>query len=317
LSSPISKTEPASTQSSHGSSASFFSSLERTGRDGFLSLRFKRDADRTVVARLRYTLPLQAQTAIAMPDGSAYLLLLNPTGGVLGGDRLLSRIALDAGTHACLSTPSATRVYRALGAASVQETWIDVGAGATLEYFPDHVIPHAESRFRQRLSVELGRGSRAILFDAFAAGRLAHGESWAFREFDSETRAYCGGKPLYLSRTKIEPPPRASINDAPQSPGAPAIRPTNLGVAEDFGYVASLVMLADGFENWPSVADAMHSPLTTMPHIRAGASLLGSGGCVVRYLTQTAGDLASATSALWAAARESLLALPPFDLRKY
>jgi urease accessory protein len=181
-------------------------------------LRFKRDADRTVVARLRYTLPLQAQTSVPMPDGSAYLLLLNPTGGILGGDRLLSRIVLDPGTHACLSTPSATRVYRSLGPPSVQETWIDVGAGATLEYMPDHVIPHAESRFKQRLSVELGRGSRAILFDAFAAGRIAHGESWAFREFDSETRVFCSGSPLYLSRTKIMPAP-------------PAFNPTSLGVA--------------------------------------------------------------------------------------
>jgi urease accessory protein len=252
-----------------------------------------------------------------MPDGSAYLLLLNPTGGVLGGDRLLTRIALDAGTHACLSTPSATRVYRALGAPSVQETWIDVGAGATLEYFPDHVIPHAESRFKQRLSVELARGSRAIIFDAFAAGRIAHGESWAFREFDSETRVFCAGKPLYLSRTKIEPQPRASLNNAPQSPGAPALLPTNLGIAEGFGYIASLVLLADGFENWPRVSDAIHATLATMPQIRAGTSLLGAGGCVVRYLAATAGDLANATSALWAAARQALLALPPFDLRKY
>ena len=267
-------------------------------------MRFKRDADRTVVARLRYTLPLQAQTSVPMPDGSAYLLLLNPTGGILGGDRLLSRIVLDPGTHACLSTPSATRVYRSLGPPSVQETWIDVGAGATLEYMPDHVIPHAESRFKQRLSVELGRGSRAILFDAFAAGRIAHGESWAFREFDSETRVFCSGSPLYLSRTKIMPAP-------------PAFNPTSLGIAEGFGYVASLLLLADGFENWQVVADAMHATLAAIPHIRAGASLLGGGGCVVRYLTTSAADLVSATSALWAAARRSLLALPPYDLRKY
>jgi urease accessory protein len=266
---------------------------------------------------LRYTLPLQAQAAIAMDDAAAYMLLLNPTGGILGGDRLLSRIVLEPSTHACLSTPSATRVYRAVGEPSVQETWIDVGAGATLEYLPDHVIPHAESRFRQRLSVELERGSRAILFDAFAAGRLAHGEAWAFREFDSETRVFCNGAPLYLSRTKIAPAPRASQADAAKSPGASDLRPTSLGIAEDFGYAASLVILADGFENWPVVADAVHATLATMPQLRAGASLLGSGGCVVRYLTTTAGDLAAATLAVWAAARRSLLALPPFDLRKY
>jgi urease accessory protein len=152
--------------------------------------------------------------------------------------------------------------------------------------------------------VELGRGGRAILYDAFAAGRLAHGESWAFREFDSETRVYCAGAPLYLSRTKIAPSPSA-------------FSPTSLGIAEGFGYVASLVLFADGFENWQGVADATHATLATMPHLRAGASLLGSGGCVVRYLTTSAGDLVGATSALWATARRSLLALPHFDLRKY
>jgi urease accessory protein len=265
-----------------------------------------------VVGRLRYTLPLQAQTATPMPDGSAYLLLLNPTGGILGGDRLLSRIVLDPDTHACLSTPSATRVYRTLGPPGVQETWIEVGAGATLEFFPDHVIPHAESRFRQRVSVELGRGSRAILFDAFAAGRLAHGESWAFREFDSETRVFCNGAPLYLNRTRIAPSPKASEGVARNG-----LSPSNLGVAEGFGYVASLVALGDGIENWQGVSDAMCAALSTMPQIRAGASVLGGGGCVVRFLTTSAGDLVSATSALWASARRSLLALPPFDLRKY
>jgi hypothetical protein len=76
-------------------------------------------------------------------------------------------------------------------------------------------------------------------------------------------------------------------------------------------------MLADGFENWQGVADAMHATLATMPQLRAGASLLGSGGCVVRYLATSAGDLVNATSALWAAARQSLLALPAYDLRKY
>ena len=265
-----------------------------------------------MVARLRYTLPLQAQTATQMEDGSAYLLLLNPTGGILGGDRLLSRIVLDPDTHACLSTPSATRVYRSLGEPSVQETWIEVGAGATLEFLPDHVIPHAESRFRQRLSVELGRGSRAILFDAFAAGRLAHGEAWAFREFDSETRVFCNGAPRYLSRVKITP-----SRDAPDGIAPSGLSPRSLGIAEGFGYVASLVALSDGIANWQPVCDALRSTLATMPRIRAGASQLGGGGCVARFLTATAGDLVSATSALWAAARRSLLALPPFDLRKY
>ena len=60
-------------------------------------------------------------------SGAATLLLLNPTGGVLGGDRLETRVHLGAGTRVCLSTPSATRVYRSAGPASVQRVHVEVG----------------------------------------------------------------------------------------------------------------------------------------------------------------------------------------------
>ena len=61
----------------------------------------------------RFALPLQALEPMDLVgDGSATLLLLNPTGGVLGGDRLETEVSLGPASHVCLSTPSATRVYR-------------------------------------------------------------------------------------------------------------------------------------------------------------------------------------------------------------
>src|SRR3972149_366648 len=68
--------------------------------------------------------------------------------------------------------PSAPRVYRALAPPAVQETSIRLGAGATVEYVPDHVIPHPGSVFHQSLTAEMGPGSRGILSDALAIGRL-------------------------------------------------------------------------------------------------------------------------------------------------
>ena len=55
----------------------------------------------------RFTLPLQALEPMALADdGAAPLLLLNPTGGILGGDRLETEVVLGAGAHVVLSTPS-------------------------------------------------------------------------------------------------------------------------------------------------------------------------------------------------------------------
>ncbi len=97
-----------------------------------------------------------------------------------------------------LTTPSATRVYRTRGQPAVQETHIRIGEGASLEYLPDHVIPHRDSRFHQSLRVDMGRGSRAIFWDALAAGRVAHGERWNFTmKSIPASRFPCAGKPPF------------------------------------------------------------------------------------------------------------------------
>jgi urease accessory protein len=89
---------------------------------------------------LRFTLPLQTLTQLTLDDGTAYLILLNPTGGVLGGDHLVTEIVQQSGTHVCLTTPSATRIYRTCERPAILETTIRLGEGAALEYLPDHVI---------------------------------------------------------------------------------------------------------------------------------------------------------------------------------
>src|SRR5579862_3718810 len=187
-SSPISKPVREWTPSSTGFATRSFSRSEaepvRVGRDGFLRLRFARSSERTILAQSRFSLPLQVLTPLPVAGGACYLMLLNPTGGVLGGDRLATEIVLEAGTHVCLTTPSATRIYRTADKPAILETRIRVGEGATLEYLPDHAIPHAGSACRQSLRIELAPGSRAIILDSMAAGRVAHGERWNFAEMD-------------------------------------------------------------------------------------------------------------------------------------
>ncbi len=275
---------------------------ERVGRDGYLRLRFERRGQSTILSQSRFTLPLQALTPLALEDGTAYLMLLNPTGGVLGGDHLLTEIVQEKETHVCLTTPSATRIYRTAEMPAVLETVIRLSEGATLEYLPDHVIPHTGSAMRQSLRVEMARGSRAVILDSIASGRVARGERWNFSEIDSRTEVIVRGKRAYLNRTKINPA---------------AQQPEHLGLMEEFSYMASLSLFADGFEDWPRVAAAMNAELEGAPQVKGGVSLLSRGGSVVRYLATSASDLTRTNRKLWNAARELVVQLPPFDHRKY
>ena len=53
-------------------------------------------------------------------SGVATVMLLNPTGGVVGGDVLETSVVLGPRCRVCLTTPAATRVYRSAGAPAVQ-----------------------------------------------------------------------------------------------------------------------------------------------------------------------------------------------------
>jgi len=323
----------------------------RTGRDGLLRLGFERSGNATVMRRCRYTLPLQVLSPLALDDGSSYLLLLNPTGGVLGGDRLRTEISLGENAHACLSTPSATRVYRTNGAPAKIGTEICMGRNATLEYLPDHVIPHPGSSLRQSLRIEMEEGSRGIFFDGFSSGRVALGEAWQFRDFDSRTEIFLRGEPIFANRTKIAgtqsfrrsglQPRHTAANDraAPlhQSLLIPERAATGEGADKEFSesrdlsspdpsalnrmggyaYCGSMLIVGEQFEDWRALVDALRAALDVAPEIFGGASLLAHCGCSVRYLAHSAIDFHAATQNLWAIARQHLLNLPPLALRKY
>jgi len=62
-------------------------------------------------------------------------------------------------------------------------------------------------------------------------------------------------------------------------------------------------VLVDGFTEWEGLMASIEAQLTDMPQIRGGVSLVGDRGCLI--------------ARLWAQARELVLGLAPFNLRKY
>ncbi len=257
----------------------------------------------------RFTLPLQAIEPMDLDgDGVATLLLLNPTGGLLAGDRLETDVVLGARSRVCLSTPSATRVYRSPGPAAVQRLTIEVGSGAALEWMPDHLIPSPGARLQQSTEIRLAADATLLYLDAWAVGRAARGEAWGFDLLDSSLVVRDEGGPLLRERSILTGrPPR-----------------DGLGGTEGFGYAATfLAMRPAGLamppagEGWEELAGALQAAVDAAgAGGRAGVTTLGRGGVLARLLCPSAPALQAAAHALWAACRSRLLGLPPARLRK-
>jgi urease accessory protein len=273
----------------------------RTGRDGWLRLAFEARGGRTVLRERRFTLPLQALEPMDLGDGGATLMLLNPTGGLRAGDRLQSQIALGAGSTVCLSTPSATRVYRSPGPPAVQHVAIEIGGGATLEWLPDHVIPSPGARLRQSAEIALGHDATLLYLDAWAVGRAARGEAWGFDLLDSRLTVRDESGLLLRERSVL-------------SGGLPR---DGLGGTEGFGYVATFVAVRSGRADWDGLAHSLHETAGAAgANVRAGVTTLGRGGVIARLLCASAPALRSGVEALWTCCRRTLLAKGPLDLRK-
>jgi urease accessory protein len=259
-----------------------------------------------VLTGRRFALPLQALEPMDLVgDGSATLLLLNPTGGVLGGDRLETEVSLGPASHVCLSTPSATRVYRSSEHPAVQRVSIALGAGATLEWLPDHLIPSPGARLRQATEVTMAPAATLLYLDSWAAGRAARGEAWGFDLLDSSLLVRDPIGPLVRERAILT--------------GGP--RPDGLGGTEGFGYIATFMALRAGeptpAAEWGELAAALQRDLDTVaPDCHGGVTTLGRGGVLARLLCPTAPALSACVEAVWARCRLRLLGLGPLGLRK-
>jgi len=275
----------------------------RVGRDGALRLQFERRGAATVVAGCRSTLPLQVLAPLALDDPAAIVSILNPTGGLVGGDRLSIDVNLAAGTHAVLTTPSATRVYRTDAEEATQSVKLALGPRAVVEWVPDHTIPFAGSAFRQAIDVDMDATAGLILVDAFSAGRITRGEAWRFAALESAVSIRDQYGWLLHDRFVLRGP---VAKDDPAWDG--------LGCGELHPYFASIAIVgafdleqltAEIRRLWASGGDAW-----------VGVAALARRGALVRCLAASAPALIDTIETCWGLGRRALLGLPPLRLRK-
>ena len=145
---------------------------------GRLTLRYRRDGERTT-AHDQHEGPLRVlQRLYPEGPGICHHVLVHPPGGIVGGDELVIDAHLDAGTHALLTTPGATRFYRSAGALATQTVTLAVGADARLEWLPLETIAFDGCHAENRLRLDLAPGAEAMGWEMLALGLPASGRGF-------------------------------------------------------------------------------------------------------------------------------------------
>ncbi len=103
-------------------------------------------------------------------------VLVHPPGGLVGGDTLDIAITLEAGAHALVTTPGATRFYRSDGERAAQRTRIDLAAGARFEWLPLATICSSGCIAENTLTLQPQPGAEAIGWELCALGLASSGQ---------------------------------------------------------------------------------------------------------------------------------------------
>jgi urease accessory protein len=86
---------------------------------------------------------------------------------------------LDAGAHALITTPGATRFYRSDGALAVQRARLQLAEGARLEWLPMETIAYSGCQADNAVRAELAVGAEMMGWDLLALGLAAAGQPFS------------------------------------------------------------------------------------------------------------------------------------------
>lgn len=143
-----------------------------------LELRYARQGARTILASRRHSGPLLVQKALYPEPEVCHSVILHPPAGVAGGDVLQLDVDLAADTAVLLTTPGATKWYRARADSAEQSLRFRVGAHASLEWLPNENILFDGSIAKMDTEIRLAQDAMFCGWEVYCLGRLASGESF-------------------------------------------------------------------------------------------------------------------------------------------
>lgn len=270
-----------------------------------LKLELEPQTQKTVLKEQYSKVPLYTQRVLYLEESlpsMAYLFVISPSGGILQGDRYRMDITLSKDALFHLTTQGATRIYRMDKNFATQVVNITVGEGCYFEFIPDQIIPYRDSRFYQKVLLNVHDNATMVYSELLVPGRVASGESFEYdicylkanaRNQDGELR--------FIDIAILEPKKRILKNS---------------GVLENFDVVGTVYILAPA-NHIKELNSLINSMIESYPKVYGGATILpNSSGVMVRLLGPFASDVRDVIIEVTRITRKEILDAPFSRIRK-
>ena len=211
----------------------------------------------TRLARLFQKAPLRVLMPRPAPGEPPCAVLLNTSGGIVGGDALQVEVRLEAGAAAVITSQAAEKAYRSAGADATLDVALDLADGTWLEWLPQETILFDGARLRRRLRVDAAAQARLVAAEMLVFGRRARGERFQRGFLYDRWEVRIGRRLAWADALRLAPEP-GPLLDARFGFARPVRRPPPSTVAPD---------AADRLD--------LARALIDYPRVRSGATCMG------------------------------------------
>lgn len=152
------------------------------------------------------------------PRETPCAVLLNTSGGLAGGDRLIQRVDWAVCSAAIVTTQAAEKIYRAVDEPATIETRLHLGEGARAEWLPQESIIFDQARLLRDTQVRLSADADFLGIEAVVLGRTAKDEVVENGLLRDRWRIWREGRLIYADALLLD----GRIDDLMQRPAVGA-----------------------------------------------------------------------------------------------
>ena len=169
-----------------------------------LSLKFAEIDGTTRLVERDHFGPLVVQKPF-YPEGRevCHVVIIHPPGGVVGGDQLEISAQIGASANAQITTPGATKWYKANGHTSQQKIRLNINKGGSLEWVPQETIFYNHANVEIDHQVTLEDDAIYVGCEILCFGRTASGETFNSGQIKQRTSIRRNDKLIWLEQIRL------------------------------------------------------------------------------------------------------------------
>lgn len=265
-----------------------------------LKLKFaKKSTGNSYLQRQFFKLPLQVfPVSENESDGTAFLYLLNPSGGMLEDDFFDLDFNLCEGSSVVITTPSSNKIYKTTDKPARQFLNVNLDKNSVLEYLPEPSVLYKNSKYEQSNIFKIAKNATLFTWDSIISGRIMNGECYDFTSLSMKNEFYYNDKLLLKENSFIEP--KTNIFK-------------NLGILNDYKIFSTCYLVTE------NITEKLLDELKELSSnsILIANSMPCKNILVIKLLADEFEELNEVLLCIWNIVRKNVLNKNSFRIRKY